>query len=441
MSTYTNFDEVILPAPPIFNAGEYLEFVDTKLPSYLQAQYLALLDFITSVQTAFYISNEQIVGVGAEKIDNNTTFTNNVYVGALNTIAIDGPNNKITIKDAQGTPVTRVTIGKLGSASNDYGIQVADASGTVKFQTGASTYINGGIISSNTITADAIASGTITATELAADSVTADEINVANLAAINADLGSITAGSVTGATLTGNVVRTAASGARIQMTSAGLDAYNSSGTQTLDFGIDGTLRVGPSGGNNLYWNNSNLVLTGGIITTGNLVEGAAANATTAAVTPVTNMTTSGHTTATTTVADTSTGAIELDTVGRKVLLFFTIELKCWNSTGTTNVEEFDWILKIRKNASGTGTSGDLVGEAYIRNQGISEAIGASTYYFTRGQAIAVDASPNGSVASPSTTTYHYTVQCDSMKISGGLPSYGALIGLVSGQITAVELRR
>ena len=122
-------------------------------------------------------------------------------------------------------------------------------------------------------------------------------------------------------------------------------------------------------------------------------------------------------------------------------MFFTIELKCWNSTGTTNVEEFDWILKIRKNASGTGTSGDLVGEAYIRNQGISEAIGASTYYFTRGQAIAVDASPNGSVASPSTTTYHYTVQCDSMKISGGLPSYGALIGLVSGQITAVELRR
>ena len=444
---YSKFDDIALPAPPTFETGEYLTFVSDKLPPFFKQQYFALLDLLTSLQSEFVVTNEQIFDLSAEKISSNTQFTNNVYVGAESKIALDGPNNKISIYDAQSTPIERIKIGKLGSASNEYGIQVKDAAGTVRFLTGSTTYVDGGILKSNTVTADAIAAGTITATELAADSVTADEINVGNLAAINANMGSITAGSIdgatiTGTTITGGIVRTASSGARVQITSAGLDGYNAAGTQTLDFGVDGTLRVGPSSGNNLYWNNSNLVLTGGIITTGNLVEGAAANATTGAVNAITNMTTSGETTTTTTVAETSVANIELDTVGRKVLLFFTIELKCWNSTGSTNLEEFDWLLKIRKNdGSSTGTSGALVGEAYIRNQGISEGIAASTFYFTRGQAIAVDGEPNGSVASPSTTHYHFTLQCASMKISGGLGSYNNLIGLVSGQVTAVELRR
>jgi hypothetical protein len=54
--------------------------------------------------------------------------------------------------------------------------------------------------------------------------VEADDIVVQNLSAINADLGSITAGTVTGAT-----IRTAASGQRVELTSAsGLVGYNSS---------------------------------------------------------------------------------------------------------------------------------------------------------------------------------------------------------------------
>ena len=77
-----------------------------------------------------------------------------------------------------------------------------DASGTVKLQTGSSVFIDGGIISADSITATQIAAGTITATELAANSVTADEISATTLSAITANLGSITAGSIEGATIT-----------------------------------------------------------------------------------------------------------------------------------------------------------------------------------------------------------------------------------------------
>ena len=53
------------------------------------------------------------------------------------------------------------------------------------------TSIDGGNITTNTITATQIASNTITATQIAANAVTASKINVSNLAAISATLGSV----------------------------------------------------------------------------------------------------------------------------------------------------------------------------------------------------------------------------------------------------------
>jgi hypothetical protein len=55
---------------------------------------------------------------------------------------------------------------------------------------------------------------------LNASSVTAAKISVSSLSAISADLGSITAGTITGA-----LIRTAASGSRVEMTSSGIIAY------------------------------------------------------------------------------------------------------------------------------------------------------------------------------------------------------------------------
>ena len=81
-------------------------------------------------------------------------------------------------------------------------------------------------IAANAITATQIASNAITTAKIAADAVTADKISVTTLSAITANLGTITAGIITGAT-----IQTATSGARIELTSAnGLRSFNSAGT-------------------------------------------------------------------------------------------------------------------------------------------------------------------------------------------------------------------
>ena len=60
-------------------------------------------------------------------------------------------------------------------------------------------------IAADTITANQIAANAITASEIAADAVTAAKIDVTNLAAINANMGTITAGSISSALITGDV--------------------------------------------------------------------------------------------------------------------------------------------------------------------------------------------------------------------------------------------
>lgn len=72
-------------------------------------------------------------------------------------------------------------------------------------------------------------------TDLIVSSVTADKINVTNLAAIKADLGTVTAG-----TIIGLLIQTAASGGRIEMDSTnGLRAYSTGGTLITQISISG----------------------------------------------------------------------------------------------------------------------------------------------------------------------------------------------------------
>ena len=278
INQYT-FDDIVLPVPPVYVPGEVFDYTTNKLPKYLKSQYTSMLDLISAIQSAFLVSNEQISGLDADKITNDTQFTQSVFVGAESKIKLDGVNNQITITDNQGSPVTRVILGKLSSATDDYGLKVINDSGDVKFQTGSTTFIDGGIITANTvtatqiaadtITATQIAADTITATELAANSVTASEINVSQLSAIAADLGTVTAGTITGGT-----IQTASSGQRLVVGSTGLQAINSSGTTVVTIGNDGQFRFGPSSGDNVSWNNTTLSVTGDIIATGNIQDGA-----------------------------------------------------------------------------------------------------------------------------------------------------------------------
>jgi len=119
------------------------------------------------------------------------------------------------------------------------------------------TKIDGGDIYTNTVTASQIAAGTITTTEIAANTIvagniaastiTATEMNISTLSAISADLGTITAGTITGA-----LIRTAASGQRFEVNNTNNRGtfYNSAGNETVRIGdsvwgsFDGVLSYG-----------------------------------------------------------------------------------------------------------------------------------------------------------------------------------------------------
>jgi len=103
------------------------------------------------------------------------------------------------------------------------------------------------------IASDHIAAGAITTEKLFAGAVTAEKITVSELSAISADLGTITAGIVTGAT-----IRTAAAGARVVLDSTdGLQCYNGDSTLCAQLDVDGSGQIGASGGEvpPLTWNN------------------------------------------------------------------------------------------------------------------------------------------------------------------------------------------
>jgi len=118
--------------------------------------------------------------------------------------------------------------------------------------------INDTVIGDNSISTGMVQADAITTNELAANSVTATEINVAQLSAISAALGSITSGTITGA-----LIRTAASGARVFLNSAGITMKNSSDVNTARFDAsDGSGWLGTSGG--FAWDSSGDITATGI---------------------------------------------------------------------------------------------------------------------------------------------------------------------------------
>jgi hypothetical protein len=79
------------------------------------------------------------------------------------------------------------------------------AAGAVSANEIAANTITAGQIAANTITAAEIAANTITAGEIQAGAIGATEISVTNLAAISADLGTVTAGSLSATLISGDV--------------------------------------------------------------------------------------------------------------------------------------------------------------------------------------------------------------------------------------------
>lgn len=108
--------------------------------------------------------------------------------------------------------------------------------GTITGDRIAAETITAGLIETGTLTATQIKAGTITGSLIAGETIegsnikagalTAEKLSVSELSAISANLGSITAGAVTGATITGGLIRTAVSGSRVEQDSEGIRGLN-----------------------------------------------------------------------------------------------------------------------------------------------------------------------------------------------------------------------
>lgn len=119
----------------------------------------------------------------------------------------------------------------------------------------AQTFDASDTISAGTIVASLIAAAAVTADKIAANAVTADKIfagavTAAKIAtgAIEAD--KIKAGAIDGFVITGATVRTAASGARVQMDLTGVHSYNASGAR-VDLDPSGLRKI-TSAGNTVF---------------------------------------------------------------------------------------------------------------------------------------------------------------------------------------------
>lgn len=158
-------ENINLPAPPLLKAGQEEKFLK-GVSNYLNNVFLAFADIGTAIRNGWLVQDVRLVNLTADTILAGSILTGDLTVGAEESIVINGATNQITVKDNQASPVTRVTIGKLGSGTTQYGVEVKDASGTVRFRTSDVTEIDGAIIKNATITGAKIIDAEITTSKI-----------------------------------------------------------------------------------------------------------------------------------------------------------------------------------------------------------------------------------------------------------------------------------
>lgn len=153
--TAPTVEEAILPNPPKFKKGREEKFLQ-DLDNYMNSIFLSFNDLGISIRNGWLVEGARVISLTADKVFANNIITDNLKLGSEENITLDGTADLIKVVDDNGT--TRVRIGKLGSSNTQWGIDVSDASGSLKFSSSTSTFIDGSIISNATITDSKIVS-------------------------------------------------------------------------------------------------------------------------------------------------------------------------------------------------------------------------------------------------------------------------------------------
>lgn len=127
---------------------------------------------------------------------------------------------------------TQIGDGEIGTSNIAFGAITADLIQAAAISTNhlQANAITADKIAANAITTDKLQANSITSDKIVAGAVTAAKINVSSLSAISADLGSVTAGSIVGAT-----IKTATTGARVEIDASGIRGINAASVEKFEF--------------------------------------------------------------------------------------------------------------------------------------------------------------------------------------------------------------
>jgi len=183
----SNFDssatsqEILLTPPPKFVEGQEKSYVK-KIATYMKHVANSVNDIGLATKAGYLIDTVRILNLTAANIFANNIITELLKVGLDGRIELDGINQKITIRDGNGT--IRVELGRFSATLSDWGIRVSNSAGTIIFQATSATFINGAIITDATITNAKVLNSTLTGSKIA--NTTIGTTNMGN-ASINED--------------------------------------------------------------------------------------------------------------------------------------------------------------------------------------------------------------------------------------------------------------
>jgi len=194
---------------------------------------VAAIDPTTGNITANHIITNMIQ---AGQITTTLVAADAITAPLINVVGLNGTTGRIVVVDATDANTVTAGVNTYATTLIQAGkILISGATTLANWSAGAdATLIDGGDIYTGSITATQIATNAITADKILAGAVTATKINVTNLSSIKADLGSVTAG-----TITGNLIRTSTGTSRVELKDS---------TDSVDFYASGALQGSLKGG-------------------------------------------------------------------------------------------------------------------------------------------------------------------------------------------------
>jgi hypothetical protein len=178
---------------------------------------------VAAAKVTGQLTDAQIAAIAAAKVTGQITGTQ-ITDGAISTAKLAA--NSVTSNEIAANTITAADIAALTITAS----QIAAA--TITGAKIAANTIAAGNIAADTITANEIAANAITATEIATNAITADKINAGAVTAAKMNVTSLDAITATIGTL-----RTATTGARLEIASNQIRVYDSSNVLRVRLGI------------------------------------------------------------------------------------------------------------------------------------------------------------------------------------------------------------